>query len=89
MFLLYFVVIYGVSPLLYFLIAKRKGVKELKPILPYVAMTFIASFYEFFGTLTFKWDSTYWFVIYEIFSFLIVLIAVPMSIFLLVLISNI
>ena len=70
MFLLYFVVIYGVSPLLYFLIAKRKEVKELKPILPYVAMTFVASFYEFFGTLTFKWDCSYWFVIYEILSFL-------------------
>lgn len=70
MFLLYFVIIFGVSPFLYFLITKRKYAKELKPILPFISLTFISSFYEFFGTLTFKWDSSYWFVIYEILSFL-------------------
>lgn len=69
MVLLYFVIIFGVSPLLYFLVARKKYSDELKPILPFVSLTFIASLYEFFGTLTFKWDASYWFVYYDILSF--------------------
>lgn len=70
MYLLYFVIIFGVCPLLYFLIARKRYTSELKPILPFISLTFIASLYEFFGTLTFKWNSSYWFVIYDILSFL-------------------
>ena len=70
MFLLYFVIIFGVSPFLYFLIARKQYTSELKPILPFVSLTFIASLYEFFGTLIFKWNVSYWFIIYDIFSFL-------------------
>lgn len=70
MFLLFFVIIFGVSPFLYFLIARKQYTSELKPILPFVSLTFIASLYEFFGTLIFKWNVSYWFIIYDIFSFL-------------------
>ncbi len=69
MVLLYFVIIFGVSPFLYFLIARRQSAIELKAILPYVFLTFISSFYEFFGTLTFGWNVSYWFVIYDILDF--------------------
>jgi len=70
MILLYFVIIFGVSPLLYFLIYRKKYANIFKPILPFIVLTFIASLYEFFGTLTFKLDASYWFVIYNILSFL-------------------
>jgi hypothetical protein len=69
MFLLYFIIIFGACPLLYFLISKRKDYRELKPILPFVVLTFIASFYEFFGSLFLKLNVSYWFVIYDILSF--------------------
>jgi hypothetical protein len=70
MYLLYFVIIFGVCPLLYFIVARKRHSSELKPILPFISLTFIASLYEFFGTLTFKWNASYWFVIYDILSFL-------------------
>lgn len=72
MYLLYFVIIFGVSPLLYFLITKRKYAKELKPILPFISLTFISSFYEFFGSLIFRLDISYWFVVNDILSFICV-----------------
>ena len=70
MVLLYFVIVFGICPFLYFLIARRKSAIELKAILPYVLLTFISSFYEFFGTLTFGWNVSYWFIIYDILSFI-------------------
>lgn len=70
MVLLYFVIIFGICPFLYFLVARRKSAIELKAILPYVFLTFISSFYEFFGTLTFGWNVSYWFLIYDILSFI-------------------
>ncbi len=73
MFLLYFVIIFGVSPLLYFLIYKRKQAGELKPILPFAILTFIASLYEYLGTLIFKWNASYWFIIYAFISFFCIL----------------
>lgn len=73
MFLLYFVIIFGVSPFLYFLIYKRKHVRELKPILPFAILTFIASLYEYLGTLIFKWNVSYWFIIYAFISFFCIL----------------
>lgn len=73
MILLYFVIILGVSPLLYFLIAKRKHASELKPILPFISLAFIASLYEFFGSLIFRWNVSNWFIIYAIVSFFCIL----------------
>lgn len=69
MFLLYFVIIFGVSPFLYFLIARKQYTSELKPILPFVSLTFIASLYEFFGSLIFKLDISYWFIIYDVLAY--------------------
>lgn len=69
MVLLYFVIVFGISPFLYFLVARRQSAIELKAILPYVFLTFISSFYEFFGTLTFGWNVSYWFLIYDILDF--------------------
>jgi hypothetical protein len=70
MVLLYFVIVFGISPFLYFLVARRQSAIELKAILPYVFLTFISSFYEFFGTLTFGWNVSHWFLIYDILSFI-------------------
>lgn len=69
MVLLYFVIVFGISPFLYFLVARRQSAIELKPILPYVFLTFISSLYEFFGTLTFGWNVSFWFLIYDILDF--------------------
>lgn len=69
MVLLYFVIIFGICPLLYFLFAKRQCAIELKAILPYIFLTFISSLYELLGTLTFGWNVSYWFVVYDILDF--------------------
>lgn len=69
MFLLYFVIIFGTAPLLYFLVAKRQYSIQLKAILPYVTLTFFSSLYELIGTLTLGWNVSYWFIIYNILSF--------------------
>lgn len=69
MVLLYFVIIFGISPFLYFLVAKRQCAIELKAILPYVFLTFISSLYELFGSLTFGWNVSFWFLIYDILDF--------------------
>jgi hypothetical protein len=69
MFLLYFVIIFGTAPLLYFLVAKRQYSIQLKAILPFVTLTFFSSLYELIGTLTLGWNVSYWFIIYNILSF--------------------
>jgi len=69
MFLLYFVIIFGTAPLLYFLVDKRQYSIQLKAILPYVTLTFFSSLYELIGTLTLGWNVSYWFIIYNILSF--------------------
>lgn len=70
MFWIYFVIIFGLSPFLYFLVYRKQDIVTLKPILPFIILTFISSLYEFFGTLTFGWNVSNWFIIYNIFSFL-------------------
>lgn len=69
MILLYFVIVFGISPFLYFLVARRQSTIELKAILPYVFLTFISSLYELFGSLIFRWNVSYWFLIYDILDF--------------------
>jgi hypothetical protein len=69
MFLLYFVIIFGTAPLLYFLVAKRQYSIQLKAILPFVTLTFFSSLYELIGSLTLGWNVSYWFIIYNILSF--------------------
>jgi hypothetical protein len=70
MFLLYFVIIFGITPLLYYFIARSKNVRELKPIIPFITLTFVSSLYELFGSLIFGWNVSYWFVFFEILAFL-------------------
>ncbi len=70
MFLLYFVIIFGIIPLLYYFIAKSKNTRELKPIIPFITLTFVSSVYEFFGTLVLEWNVSYWFVFFEVLAFL-------------------
>jgi hypothetical protein len=65
-----FTIIIGIIPLLYFLVYRKQDIGTLKPILPFIILTFIASIYEFFGTLTFGWNVSNWFIIYNILSFL-------------------
>jgi hypothetical protein len=69
MVLLYFVIIFGISPFLYFLVAKRQCAIELKAILPYVFLTFISSLYELLGSLTLGWNVSYWFLVYDVLDF--------------------
>lgn len=69
MFLLYFVIIFGISPLLYFIVSRRQSVIELKAIIPFLILTFVSSFYELIGTLTLGWNVSYWFILYNILSF--------------------
>ena len=69
MFLLYFVIIFGTAPLLYFLVAKRQYSIQLKAIIPFVTLTFFSSLHELIGTLTLGWNVSYWFIIYNILSF--------------------
>jgi hypothetical protein len=68
-FILYFVIIFGISPLLYFIVSRRQSVIELKAIIPFLILTFMSSLYELIGTLTLRWNISYWFVLYEILSF--------------------
>jgi hypothetical protein len=70
MFLLYFVIILGITPLLYYFIARSKNARELKPIIPFITLTFVSSLYELFGSLIFGWNVSYWFVFFEILAFL-------------------
>ena len=70
MFLLYFVIIFGITPLLYNFIARSKNARELKPIIPFITLTFVSSLYELFGSLIFGWNVSYWFVFFEILAFL-------------------
>jgi hypothetical protein len=70
MFLLYFVIIFGITPLFYYFIARSKNARELKPIIPFITLTFVSSLYEFFGTLIFGWIVSYWFVFFEVLAFL-------------------
>lgn len=69
MILLYFVIVFGISPFLYFLVVRRQSTIELKAILPYFFLTFISSLYELFGSLIFRWNVSNWFLIYDILDF--------------------
>jgi len=61
-----FVILYGVIPLLLLKIKKIK----IPPIEPFVWVVFIASLYEFFGTIILKLNSEYWFICYKILAFI-------------------
>lgn len=64
-----FVMIFGVLPLLYFFIAKRKFASKLKAILPFLVLVFVASIYEIIFTVLLRWQVNYWLIIHDVCSF--------------------
>lgn len=65
-FLFYTALILGVIPLLIFIFNYSRFNKKTHPILPYLVVVFIASFYEYFGTYLLKINATNWFMVYKI-----------------------
>jgi hypothetical protein len=66
-YLLTFTVLYGLFPLLLVFYTNSWG--KIKFILPFIIVVFLASLYEFFGSLIFKINVEYWFLIYGILAF--------------------
>jgi hypothetical protein len=72
---LYIVVFYialfiGVLPL-FFLFVKKRAFDKSHPVVPFLWLTAIASFYEFFGSVLLKINTSYWFQLYPFLSFLL------------------
>lgn len=65
----YFVVLYGIVPLLVYFLLPNTTVKEVRFIYPFLWVVCIASLYEFLGTLVFKISSEYWFIVYKLLAF--------------------
>lgn len=59
----------GLVPLL-FLFLKRRAFDKSHPIVPFLWLTAVATFYEFFGSVLLKIDTSYWFQLYPLLSFL-------------------
>lgn len=60
---------YGILPILIFSFKKEKLSKEAILILPFIFVVFIASLYEFFGTVVLKLNVEYWFIFYNFLVF--------------------
>lgn len=65
-FLFYTALILGVIPLLIVIFNYSRFNKKMHPILPYLVVVFIASFYEYFGTYLLEINATYWFMTHKI-----------------------
>jgi hypothetical protein len=65
-----FTILYGFIPLIIYFFVRRCVLIELESILPYIALTFISSFYEFVFTYLLKYDVKYWFIVYNLIAFL-------------------
>lgn len=63
-------ILYGFIPLIVYYFFRERLSKETKSFLPYVALTFISSFYEFVFTYLLECDVKYWFIVYNILAFL-------------------
>lgn len=64
-----FVILFGLIPLLFFLYTHKKSKDGIVYLAPYLVVVFIASVYEFVGTLLLKINVEYWFVVYKILAF--------------------
>lgn len=64
-FLFYTALILGIIPILMVIFNSSKFKKKRNPILPYLVVVFIASFYEYFGTYLLEINSTNWFITYK------------------------
>lgn len=61
-----FAILYGILPAIFYKVLKVK----LIAIEPFIWVVFIASLYEFIGTLILKLNSEYWFIFYKILAFI-------------------
>lgn len=66
-------IFFGFLPLGLFLILKNKLRKDTFSILPYLALTFFASFYELVFTVILKIDASVWFKIYTSIEFFVLI----------------
>lgn len=62
-------IIYGIIPLLFFYINRKKK-NDLKAIYPFLVVVFIASVYEFIGSIILKISAEYWFLPYKVLAFI-------------------
>src|SRR5690606_3632430 len=68
-FLLYFVYLLGILPLLFYLIKGSKNISYLKFLLPFIILMFIASIYEAIFTYILQIGTNPWFRIYSFLEF--------------------
>lgn len=67
LYILIFVILYGLVPFLLLLFIG--GLRKNKSIFPFILLAFLASFYEFVGTIIFKINVEHWFLIYGVLAF--------------------
>mgnify|MGYP001159353513 FL=1 len=67
--ILLFTIIYSLFPLLFYWIIKRNLTLEIKPILPFVILSFVGGIYEFVFTFLLRINSVPWFYTYDFLSF--------------------
>lgn len=72
LFIVSFSILYGLIPFLFFLFIKNKISKEIKAIIPFLLLVFIASIYEFVFTILMKWNASNWFITYCLISFFVI-----------------
>lgn len=68
-----FVMLYGLIPFLYFIIIKDKISIKINAIKPFLILVFLSAIYEFIFTILLKWNVSNWFFIYSFLSFFTVL----------------
>lgn len=64
-FILVFTILYGLIPMLLFLSKRKKLNQDVSFMLPYFCLVFIASLYEYIGSILMHLNVKYWFVLYE------------------------
>lgn len=64
-----FVILFGLIPIIIYLVLKPKLDKNINKIVPFIYVVFIASVYEFIGTLLLKINVGNWIIIYKTLAF--------------------
>lgn len=67
LYIIIFAVLYGLIPFL--LVGYIDGREKIKPIIPFTLVVFLASLYEFFGSILFQINVEQWFLIYSLLAF--------------------
>ncbi|PZO26859.1 MAG: hypothetical protein DCF13_13025, partial [Flavobacteriaceae bacterium] len=68
-----FAILFGLIPKLFYWFLKQKLDSNISKIVPFLNVVFIASIYEFIGTLLLKINAGNWIIIYKILAFTSVL----------------